>query len=51
VFPDDLMTIVDAVVPDLRRRGLAVARPPGVTLRRRLGLAEPASRWEGVAHG
>lgn len=51
VFPDDLTTIVDAVVPDLRRRGLAVARPPGVTLRRRLGLAEPASRWEGVAHG
>ena len=51
VLPDDLAAVADSVVPELKRRGLVADGPAGATLRQRLGLAEPASRYEAAAHG
>jgi alkanesulfonate monooxygenase SsuD/methylene tetrahydromethanopterin reductase-like flavin-dependent oxidoreductase (luciferase family) len=44
-LPHDLQAFVDGTIPALRRRGLA-ARPAGKTLRDRLGLIHPRSRYE-----
>ncbi len=45
VIPDDLEAITRALVPELQRRGLfRTAYPPG-TLRGRLGLRRPPSRY------
>ena len=49
-LPDDLEAVVDALVPELRRRGLSPIGA-GATLRQRLGLAEPVSRHAGAALG
>ncbi|MEU8216515.1 LLM class flavin-dependent oxidoreductase [Micromonospora taraxaci] len=45
VLPDDLTAITRAVVPALRDRGLFRAGYSGGTLRDRLGLPRPASRY------
>ena len=48
VIPDDLEAITRALVPELQRRGLfRTSCPPG-TLRARLGLPRPASRYAAV---
>ncbi|MGW1375865.1 LLM class flavin-dependent oxidoreductase [Streptomyces sp. NPDC002446] len=41
----DLALLVEATVPALRERGLLLSGPPGGTLRQRLGLPRPASRY------
>jgi alkanesulfonate monooxygenase SsuD/methylene tetrahydromethanopterin reductase-like flavin-dependent oxidoreductase (luciferase family) len=51
VLPDDLETFVGAVVPELRRRGLAPADYAGLTLRDHLRLTQPVSRHSVPAHG
>jgi alkanesulfonate monooxygenase len=45
IFPDELDSFVDLVVPELQRRGLYRTRYEGNTLRDRLGLPVPASRY------
>ncbi len=45
MFPDDLEAFVDLVVPELQRRGLFRKRYEGRTLRDRLGLKAPESRY------
>lgn len=45
IFPDELDSFVDLVVPELQRRGLYRRRYEGNTLRDRLGLPVPASRY------
>jgi alkanesulfonate monooxygenase SsuD/methylene tetrahydromethanopterin reductase-like flavin-dependent oxidoreductase (luciferase family) len=44
-LPDDLIQISDAVVPELRRRGLFRAAYDAETLRGLLGLDRPANRY------
>ena len=44
-IPDDLEAITRAVVPELQRRGSFRARYEAGTLRGRLGLSRPASRY------
>jgi alkanesulfonate monooxygenase SsuD/methylene tetrahydromethanopterin reductase-like flavin-dependent oxidoreductase (luciferase family) len=51
VFPDDLLAFVDGVVPALRRQRLIPGDRIGATLRERLGLAQPASRYALATHG
>lgn len=45
MFPDDLEAFVDLVVPELQRRGIFRKRYEGTTLRDRLGLEVPESRY------
>ncbi|MGE3709289.1 MAG: LLM class flavin-dependent oxidoreductase [Hyphomicrobiaceae bacterium] len=45
MFPDDLESFVDLVVPELQRRGLFRKSYEGTTLRDRLGLKAPESRY------
>ena len=45
-LPDDLGSFIDRTVPLLRRKNLVPARPTGRTLRERLGLPHPRSRYE-----
>jgi len=45
IFPDELDSFVDLVVPELQRRGLYRTRYEGSTLRDRLGLPVPTSRY------
>ena len=45
VIPDDLEAITRALVPELQRRGAFRTRYEPGTLRRRLGLSRPASRY------
>ncbi|MBV8391735.1 MAG: hypothetical protein JOY81_01000, partial [Alphaproteobacteria bacterium] len=45
VMPLDLDGLVNAVVPSLRARGLRPAGYAGHTLRERLGIARPLSRF------
>ncbi|MFG2044577.1 LLM class flavin-dependent oxidoreductase [Dactylosporangium sp. NPDC048998] len=45
VLPADLLSIVDGVVPALRRRGLFRTEYEATTLRGHLGLGRPASRY------
>jgi alkanesulfonate monooxygenase SsuD/methylene tetrahydromethanopterin reductase-like flavin-dependent oxidoreductase (luciferase family) len=47
VLPLGLTQLVDGVMPELRRRGLARAEPPEPTLRGRFGLARPRNRYAG----
>jgi alkanesulfonate monooxygenase SsuD/methylene tetrahydromethanopterin reductase-like flavin-dependent oxidoreductase (luciferase family) len=47
-LPHDLEQITDALVPELRRRGLFRADHPGGTLRELLGLPRPANRYAGA---
>lgn len=47
--PQDVDDFVTLVVPELRRRGLFRTEYTGTTLREHLGLARPASRYEGRA--
>jgi len=51
VLPDDLLAFVDGAAPELRRRGLLARRGTGATLRERLGLAQPTSRYALATHG
>jgi len=48
MFPDELESFVDLVVPELQRRGLYRKRYEGKTLRDRLGLPTPESRYAAV---
>ncbi|GAA2365325.1 LLM class flavin-dependent oxidoreductase [Dactylosporangium salmoneum] len=48
VLPADLLSIVDGLVPELRRRGLFRDSYESATLRGHLGLARPASRYAAV---
>jgi alkanesulfonate monooxygenase SsuD/methylene tetrahydromethanopterin reductase-like flavin-dependent oxidoreductase (luciferase family) len=48
VLPTDLVAIADAVVPELRRRGLFRAEYAEGTLRARLGLPRPANRYASI---
>ena len=43
-LPSSLAAFVDAVVPELQRRGLFRAEYEGTTLREHLGLERPLSR-------
>jgi len=45
MFPDELNSFVDLVVPELQRRGLFRKRYEGKTLRDLLGLPVPVSRY------
>jgi alkanesulfonate monooxygenase SsuD/methylene tetrahydromethanopterin reductase-like flavin-dependent oxidoreductase (luciferase family) len=45
-LPDDLRLLVDGTLPALRQKGLAPPRRDGGTLRDRLGLVHPRSRYE-----
>ncbi len=45
MFPDELASFVDLVVPELQRRGLFRTAYEGKTLRDRLGLRVPESRY------
>ena len=45
MFPDEFESFVDLVVPELQRRGLYRRRYEGKTLRDRLGLPMPQSRY------
>jgi alkanesulfonate monooxygenase len=45
VLPQGLDDFVDDVIPELQRRGLFRLEYEGSTLRDRLGLPRPASRW------
>lgn len=45
VLPDDLTQITEALVPELRRRGLFRTEYPGGSLRGLLGLGRPANRY------
>ena len=45
-LPSGLGEFVDEVVPVLQRRGLFRTEYEGTTLRDRLGLARPVSRWQ-----
>jgi N-acetyl-S-(2-succino)cysteine monooxygenase len=45
-LPSGLTEFVDEVVPVLQRRGLFRTEYEGTTLRDRLGLARPQSRWQ-----
>ncbi len=49
MFPDDLDSFVDMVVPELQRRGIYRTAYEGKTLRDRLGLDVPESRYAGAA--
>jgi alkanesulfonate monooxygenase SsuD/methylene tetrahydromethanopterin reductase-like flavin-dependent oxidoreductase (luciferase family) len=51
VLPTDLNAITDLLVPELQRRGLFRSRYDEPTLRARLGLARPASRYSPVLNG
>lgn len=48
-LPHDLVQITDALVPELRRRGLFREHYQGSTLRDLLGLPRPANRYAGVS--
>ncbi len=48
-LPHDLTQITDALVPELRRRGVFRDHYRGSTLRDVLGLSRPANRYAGVA--
>ncbi|HTF51637.1 MAG TPA: LLM class flavin-dependent oxidoreductase [Pseudonocardia sp.] len=50
VLPDDLHAVVEGLVPELQRRGLFRTRYPEETLRERLGLPRPASRYAKLAN-
>jgi alkanesulfonate monooxygenase SsuD/methylene tetrahydromethanopterin reductase-like flavin-dependent oxidoreductase (luciferase family) len=45
-LPDDLERITRSLVPELRRRGVFRTEYAETTLRERLGLPRPASRYE-----
>ncbi|NQU72704.1 MAG: NtaA/DmoA family FMN-dependent monooxygenase, partial [Rhodospirillales bacterium] len=45
MFPDEFESFVDLIVPELQRRGLYRKSYEGKTLRDRLGLKVPASRY------
>ncbi|GAB2895257.1 LLM class flavin-dependent oxidoreductase [Streptomyces mayteni] len=49
VLPDDLDTVVDALVPELRRRGAFRTAYRADTLRGLLGLPRPANRYAATA--
>jgi alkanesulfonate monooxygenase SsuD/methylene tetrahydromethanopterin reductase-like flavin-dependent oxidoreductase (luciferase family) len=51
VLPTDLEAIVSGVVPELARRGLAAGDRGDATLRARLGLTRPVSRYAVADHG
>jgi alkanesulfonate monooxygenase len=46
MFPDDLESFVDLVIPELQRRGLFRRHYEGKTLRENLGLPVPKSRYQ-----
>jgi hypothetical protein len=46
VLPDDWLQFAELVVPELRRRGLTRKEYASGTLRNRLGLPRPASRFQ-----
>ncbi|MCV7213508.1 LLM class flavin-dependent oxidoreductase [Mycolicibacterium canariasense] len=48
-LPHDLEQITDALVPELRRRGVFRTGYPGGTLRDLLGLPRPANRYAGAS--
>lgn len=48
-LPHDLVQITDALVPELRRRGVFREHYQGSTLRDLLGLSRPANRFAGVS--
>jgi hypothetical protein len=45
VFPVSLREIVDLLIPELQRRGLFRRQYEGRTLREKLGLPTPVSRY------
>jgi alkanesulfonate monooxygenase len=45
MFPDDFESFVDLVIPELQRRGIYRKAYEGDTLRDRLGLPVPSSRY------
>lgn len=45
LFPGDLESFVDLVVPELQNRGLFRTEYTGTTLRENLGVARPVSPW------
>lgn len=49
MFPDEFELFVDMVVPELQRRGIYRTAYEGTTLRDRLGLSVPASRYAAAA--